>query len=100
MARRSARDTHPESEALGERLRALIVDARGAAGLTQQALATRAGISMSMLSKFEGGRSPEPGFFIIAGVAAAIRRELAADERRRFEVGLLDVIDAAAHEPS
>ncbi|MDB5161185.1 MAG: hypothetical protein JWO96_565 [Candidatus Saccharibacteria bacterium] len=54
-------------KALGKRL----ADARRAAGLTQQELCQRAGLSYSTLAKIERGAIKSPSVFTVASIAAA-----------------------------
>jgi transcriptional regulator with XRE-family HTH domain len=60
----------PEEWARGERLGALLREARGARSMT--AVAAAAGISAETLRKIETGRAPTPAFFTIVALAAAL----------------------------
>lgn len=67
-----------EQDVKGRRkLRLLFVTWRKVAKLSQQALADRAGVSYSTVRALESPRSLEPGFFVVAHVAAAIQGRLA-----------------------
>ena len=53
------------------RLAEMVRDARGLAGMTQQELATRAGVSIGTVRALESKRTVEPGYFtvlVLAGV--------------------------------
>lgn len=54
----------------GQRLGAVLRDARGSASMGQVALA--AGISVETLRKIENGRIPTPAFFTIAALARVL----------------------------
>lgn len=60
----------PEERLRGERLGALLRQARGDESMTQ--LAARAGISVETLRKIETGRIATPAFFTIAAVCNAL----------------------------
>jgi len=60
----------PEERARGERLGALLREARGERSMT--AVAAAAGISAETLRKIETGRAPTPAFFTITALAAAL----------------------------
>ena len=56
---------------------------RAAAGLTQQALATKAGLSMATVIHMEGGRTPDPRASTLKALARALGvtvDELLADD--------------------
>src|SRR6266702_4613318 len=57
-----------DEKSLGQRLQA----ARQAAGLTQQALCQKAGLSYSTLAKIERGAIKTPSIFTIQTIAAAL----------------------------
>lgn len=84
MARRSATEQDPESSARALRLSALLKATRAEAGLTQQDLAGSAGISLSTLANIEGGRSHEPGFFVVGRIVGVLDEHLDEREHRRF----------------
>jgi transcriptional regulator with XRE-family HTH domain len=60
----------PEERARGERLGALLRQARGGRSMMQ--VAERAGISAETLRKIETGRAPTPAFFTVAALAGAL----------------------------
>jgi transcriptional regulator with XRE-family HTH domain len=60
--------------AIGRRLKAL----REAAGLTQQQLATRAGLSVSNLSQLEQGQKEDPRISTLIALAGAMGISVAA----------------------
>ncbi|MDQ0793045.1 helix-turn-helix domain-containing protein [Streptomyces sp. B1I3] len=60
----------PEEHRRGERLGALLREARG--GRSMVAVAASAGISAETLRKIETGRAPTPAFFTVAALAAAL----------------------------
>ncbi len=59
-------------ETLAMRLKAL----RAAAGLTQQALATRAGLSMSLVAQMEHGSRVDPKLSTLVALAKALNTTL------------------------
>lgn len=61
-----------DEKALGERLQ----DARKAAGLTQQTLCHKAGLSYSTLAKIERGAIKSPSIFTVQTIAAALGTSL------------------------
>lgn len=64
---------------------------RGAAGLTQAALARRAGIGRSTLDALENGRTAELGFGKIARILASLALDLKITEARRSRPTLDDL---------
>ncbi|MFF2963896.1 helix-turn-helix domain-containing protein [Streptomyces sp. NPDC057963] len=60
----------PEERRRGERLGALLREARG--GRSMVDIAARAGISAETLRKIETGRAPTPAFFTVAALAGAL----------------------------
>jgi transcriptional regulator with XRE-family HTH domain len=69
----------PDLMAIKDRLREL----RTAAGLTQQQLAVKAGLSMSAVAHLEGGRIPDPRVSTLLALAKALGvtlDQLAGDE--------------------
>ncbi|MFJ4417879.1 helix-turn-helix domain-containing protein [Streptomyces sp. NPDC088925] len=68
----------PEERARGERLGALLRDARG--GRSMAEVAIEAGISAETLRKIETGRAPTPAFFTVAALARALELSLDAIE--------------------
>ncbi|MFI2779617.1 helix-turn-helix domain-containing protein [Streptomyces sp. ALB3] len=60
----------PEERRRGERLGALLREARG--GRSMVAVAASAGISAETLRKIETGRAPTPAFFTVAALAGAL----------------------------
>jgi len=66
----------PEERARGERLGALLREARGERSMT--AVAAAAGISAETLRKIETGRAPTPAFFTVVALARTLG--LSADE--------------------
>ncbi|MFF9352001.1 helix-turn-helix domain-containing protein [Streptomyces sp. NPDC014734] len=60
----------PEERRRGERLGALLREARGARSMTE--IAANAGISAETLRKIETGRAPTPAFFTVAALAGAL----------------------------
>lgn len=89
MARRAAA---AESSAASEHLRAVLLAARAEAGLSQQRLAQNANVSIGSVTKIEAGRSPEPGFFVIAQISRALRDALPAHARDGFEHELQKIL--------
>lgn len=81
MARRPSSATDPEAIQRAEHLSEVLSDARTAAGISQQSLAERAGVSIGSVAKLESGRSPEPGFFLVARVVKALSRALPTAQR-------------------
>jgi transcriptional regulator with XRE-family HTH domain len=72
--------------ALKDRLREL----RTAAGLTQQALAVKAGLSISVVVHLEGGRIPDPRVSTVKALAAALGArvdDLLADDEPPGDAG-------------
>src|SRR5213596_2903871 len=61
-----------DEKALGKRLQ----EARQAAGLTQQELCQKAGLSYSTLAKIERGAIRSPSVFTVAAIAAATNTPL------------------------
>ncbi|MBG0719244.1 helix-turn-helix transcriptional regulator [Microbacterium sp. 2C] len=60
----------------------LIVRARARAGMSQQELAQRASVSIGTVRRLCSGSSPEPGFFVVQRIMAALLVALhEADER-------------------
>ena len=67
--RKRAASGHAERAAeLAERIR----NSRRAADMTQQQLASRAGVALSTLRKIETGHITEPGYFTILALASAL----------------------------
>lgn len=64
----------PAERERGERLGALLREARGDRSLTD--VAAMAGISAETLRKIETGRIPTPAFFTVATLAAALNLSL------------------------
>ncbi|MEE1807756.1 helix-turn-helix domain-containing protein [Streptomyces sp. BE133] len=60
----------PEERRRGERLGALLREARGGRSMVE--IAASAGISAETLRKIETGRAPTPAFFTVAALAAAL----------------------------
>jgi DNA-binding phage protein len=60
----------PGERRRGERLGALLREARGARSMTQ--IAAAAGLSSETLRKIETGRAPTPAFFTVTALAAAL----------------------------
>ncbi|MFF3763302.1 helix-turn-helix domain-containing protein [Streptomyces sp. NPDC001922] len=60
----------PEERERGERLGALLREARGERSMVQVAAA--AGLSAETLRKIETGRAPTPAFFTVAALANAL----------------------------
>ncbi|MET9961783.1 helix-turn-helix transcriptional regulator [Streptomyces sp. NPDC006326] len=60
----------PEERERGERLGALLRDAR--AGRSMVEVAASAGLSAETLRKIETGRAPTPAFFTVAALAEAL----------------------------
>jgi len=60
----------PEERRRGERLGALLREARGARSMVE--IAAAAGISAETLRKIETGRAPTPAFFTVAALAGAL----------------------------
>ncbi|MER5500462.1 MULTISPECIES: helix-turn-helix domain-containing protein [unclassified Streptomyces] len=60
----------PEERRRGERLGALLREARGGRSMTE--IAASAGISAETLRKIETGRAPTPAFFTVAALAGAL----------------------------
>ncbi|MFD8806288.1 helix-turn-helix domain-containing protein [Streptomyces sp. NPDC059597] len=60
----------PEERERGERLGALLREARGPRSMTEVAAA--AGVSAETLRKIETGRAPTPAFFTVAALAGAL----------------------------
>jgi transcriptional regulator with XRE-family HTH domain len=60
----------PEERARGERLGALLREARG--DRTMADVAAAAGVSAETLRKIETGRAPTPAFFTIVALASAL----------------------------
>ena len=67
MVRRSLT---PEERARGERLGALLRQARGQRSMVDVAAAS--GVPVETLRKIEAGRIPTPAFFTVAALAAAL----------------------------
>lgn len=67
MVRRSLT---PEERARGERLGALLRQARGQRSMVEVAAAS--GVPVETLRKIEAGRIPTPAFFTVAALAAAV----------------------------
>jgi transcriptional regulator with XRE-family HTH domain len=67
--RKRADSGHAQPAAvLAERIRVM----RQTADMTQQELATRAGVALSTLRKIETGQITEPGYFTILAIANAL----------------------------
>jgi transcriptional regulator with XRE-family HTH domain len=60
----------PEERRRGERLGALLREARGGRSMVE--IAASAGISAETLRKIETGRAPTPAFFTVAALAGAL----------------------------
>jgi DNA-binding phage protein len=60
----------PEEHARGERLGALLREARGRRGMAE--IAAAAGIPVETLRKIETGRVPTPAFFTVAALATTL----------------------------
>ncbi|MCB5179480.1 helix-turn-helix domain-containing protein [Streptomyces antimicrobicus] len=60
----------PEERERGERLGALLREARGPRSMVEVAAA--AGLSAETLRKIETGRAPTPAFFTVAALAATL----------------------------
>ncbi|MEV7168202.1 helix-turn-helix domain-containing protein [Streptomyces sp. JL4002] len=60
----------PEERERGERLGALLREARGGRSMVE--VAAGAGLSAETLRKIETGRAPTPAFFTIAALAATL----------------------------
>lgn len=60
----------PEERERGERLGALLREARGARSMVE--VAAGAGLSAETLRKIETGRAPTPAFFTVAALAEAL----------------------------
>jgi transcriptional regulator with XRE-family HTH domain len=60
----------PEERARGERLGALLREARGARSMTEVAAAS--GVPVETLRKIETGRIATPAFFTVAALAASV----------------------------
>jgi transcriptional regulator with XRE-family HTH domain len=67
MVRRSLT---PEERARGERLGALLRQARGNRSMVE--IAASSGVPVETLRKIEAGRIPTPAFFTVAALAAAV----------------------------
>jgi transcriptional regulator with XRE-family HTH domain len=70
----------PQERQRGERLGALLREARGARSMAQ--IAAAAGVSAETLRKIETGRAPTPAFFTVTALAGALGisvERLAAD---------------------
>lgn len=70
-----------------------IAKRRGAAGLTQSALAARAGIGRSTLDALENGRTAELGFGKVARILASLALDFQIIETRRSRPTLDDLRD-------
>ncbi|WP_406385048.1 helix-turn-helix domain-containing protein [Streptomyces sp. NBC_01618] len=60
----------PQERRRGERLGALLREARGGRSMVE--IAASAGISSETLRKIETGRAPTPAFFTVAALAGAL----------------------------
>ncbi|MEV7540928.1 MULTISPECIES: helix-turn-helix transcriptional regulator [unclassified Streptomyces] len=60
----------PEERERGERLGALLREARGGRSMVE--IAAGAGLSPETLRKIETGRAPTPAFFTVAALAGAL----------------------------
>ncbi len=60
----------PQERARGERLGALLREARGSRSMTEVAAAS--GVPVETLRKIESGRVATPAFFTVAALAAAV----------------------------
>ncbi|WP_030768495.1 helix-turn-helix domain-containing protein [Streptomyces sp. NRRL F-2664] len=60
----------PEERERGERLGALLREARGSRSMVE--IAAGAGLSAETLRKIETGRAPTPAFFTVAALAEAL----------------------------
>ena len=58
-----------EKQRRGARLASALAQGRRRAGLTQQALAVRAGVDVDLVRKIERMAVTEPGFFTVADLA-------------------------------
>lgn len=85
MARRLSSDTDSHDRDHAARLSAVLSAGRRRAKISQQELAQRANISVGSVAKLESGRSPEPGFFLVARMASAISSALREDHQRHFD---------------
>ncbi|MGW5847275.1 helix-turn-helix domain-containing protein [Streptomyces sp. NPDC055254] len=70
----------PEERERGERLGALLREARGARSMVE--IAAGAGLSAETLRKIETGRAPTPAFFTVAAVAEVLGLSLDEVMRR------------------
>uniref|UniRef100_UPI00406C9FB2 helix-turn-helix domain-containing protein n=1 Tax=Microbacterium sp. LWO13-1.2 TaxID=3135262 RepID=UPI00406C9FB2 len=95
MARRTASEIDPNRLAQSGSLGTLLGDARRYAGLSQQSLAHSAGVSIGSVAKIEAGRSPEPGFFLVARLAAALSTRLPGKVKQEFTDSLYRYFEAA-----
>lgn len=66
----------PEERACGGQLAELLHDRRQRVGLSSEALARTAGISVETLRRIERGLVPSPGFFTVASVARVLQLSL------------------------
>lgn len=94
MTRRPSSETDPKAMQRAEHLSALLSAARADAGISQQSLAERAGVSIGSVAKLESGRSPEPGFFLVARVVKALSQVLPTPQRSALMVAVHAHFDA------
>lgn len=85
MPRPPASVTDPQSAQKAARLGSLLGTARRSVGLSQQRLAEQAGVSIGSVAKLEGGRNPEPGFFLVARVVSALSHAMSAPKRSALQ---------------
>lgn len=63
-------------EDLGRAVTVILRQTRGERGLTRAELAFRAQVSAQTLAKIEQGQSTDPGFTVVAAVAASLELKL------------------------
>lgn len=68
----SRRRLDPAAQRRGQRLAAQLAQARRGAGLSAEALARAAGISVETVRSIECGRTKTPEFFTVAALAAQL----------------------------
>lgn len=72
--------------------------ARKSAGLTQEALARRAGITLNAISKLESGWTTDPHYSTLAGIANALNvsiGELVGDSVFVGDAGAFEIVELA-----